>query len=186
MTPLTRLASRCVVAGVALGIACGPATPDVSRGPTCATGAAQANLDFTLQDLHGTDVRLSEFKGRVLFLNFWATWCGPCRVEIPALIDLQRRHGPDGLTVVGVVVRDDFAHARPYAENAGINYPVLDGTDRADIERVYQLPVLPSSFVVARDGSICSTHWGIPRPGPGETLEEGVRRGLDAAIKPLL
>jgi thiol-disulfide isomerase/thioredoxin len=185
MGPQGRIGSL-VIAGIAFVIACGPATPDVSRGPTCTADGAQANLDFTLRDLEGQQVRLSHFKGRVLFLNFWATWCGPCRIEIPALIDLQRRYGPAGLEVVGIVVRDDFAYARPYAEKAGINYPVLDGTGRDDLEQTYRPPVLPSSFLVARDGSMCSTHWGIPRPAPGETIDEGVRRGLAAAIKPLL
>ncbi len=181
-----QLARSLVLAGAALVMACGRPAPDVSQGPTCAANAGQARLDFTLKDLDGRDVPLSDFKGRVLFLNFWATWCGPCRVEIPALVDLQRRYGPAGLAVVGVVVHDDFALAGPYAASAGINYPVLDGTDRDDLDRAYRPPVLPSSFLIARDGSLCSMHRGIPRPGPGERIEDGIRRTLEAVITPLL
>jgi thiol-disulfide isomerase/thioredoxin len=175
-----------VTAAVAL-VACGRSAPsNAGAGPTCSTAGTPANLGFTLRDLNGTDVALASFKGKVVFLNFWATWCGPCKAEIPVLVDLHRQYQPQGFEVVGIVVDDDFALARPFTSQHKMIYPVLDGTERRDLEAVYKPVPLPKSFLIARDGSICAEHIGIPRPRDNESLADGIRRVLEAEIKPLL
>ena len=175
-----------IVGSIALAAACGR-SPDPPDGAACQVNPRKANFAFTLNGLDGRGVRLADFQGKVVFLNFWATWCVPCQVEIPILIELQKRYRASGLEVVGVVTRDDFANAGPYARQAGINYTVLDATTRQDFDDAYGPPAgLPSSFVIARDGSVCFEHVGVPRPGPDEALEDAIRRAFEAEIKALL
>jgi thiol-disulfide isomerase/thioredoxin len=167
--------------------ACSRAPEEPAAGAACAIKPEKANLAFTLNGLDGKPVRLADFQGKVLFLNFWATWCVPCQAEIPVLIDLQKEYRSRGVEVVGVVSSDDFANAGPYAEKAGMNYTILDATTRHDFEEAYgPLRGLPSSFVIARDGSLCFEHVGVPRPQPDETLEDAIRRTFEAEIKALL
>jgi peroxiredoxin len=122
----------------------------------------------------------------VLILDFWATWCVPCQVEIPGFVDLYRKFQSAGLEVVGVSVLDDFTKARPFVQQHGMNYTVLDGNERDDVERAFGPFVgLPTTLVIARDGSICAKHVGIPTLGTG-SLEESSRESFEAAVRPLL
>jgi len=108
----------------------------------------------------------------VLILDFWATWCLPCQVEIPGFIDLYRKYQSAGLEVVGITVLDDFKKARPFVEQHGMNYTVLDGNDRDDVERAFGPFVgLPTTLVIGRDGSICAKHVGIPSLGTGSLVD---------------
>ena len=144
-------------------------------------------MSFTLKGLNGDNIRLADYKGKIVFLNFWATWCVPCKAEIPVLIELQDRYKADGLEVVGVVTLDDFANAAPFAAEHKMNYTIVDGTTRQDVEEAYgPLPGLPSSFVIARNGSVCYEHVGVPRPEPNEKLHDAIRRVFEAEIKSLL
>jgi thiol-disulfide isomerase/thioredoxin len=175
------------VALLALAAACSGAPDGTTAGAACAVNPKKANLSFTLSGLDGRGVRLADYQGKVVFLNFWATWCVPCQAEIPILIELQEKYRDQGLDVVGVVALDDFAKAGPYAEKAGMNYTILDGTTRADVEEAYgPLAGLPSSFLIARDGSVCFEHLGVPRPRPDEALPDAIRRTFEAEIKALL
>ena len=183
----SQLARNLLIATLgALLVACGTPSPNTAAGPTCSTTGKPANLNFTLRDLNGVNVALTAFKGKVIFLNFWATWCGPCKAEIPVLVDLHRQYQPQGFEVVGIVVDDDFSRARPFASQHRMTYTVLDGTERRDLEAVYQPAPLPKSFLIARDGSICAEHIGIPQPRDNESLTDGIRRVLEGEIKPLL
>jgi thiol-disulfide isomerase/thioredoxin len=160
---------------------------EVVAGAGCPVPARRANLDLTLQNPDGANVRLADFRNKVLFVNFWATWCVPCRAEIPVLIELQDRYRSDGLEVLGLVVIDDFANAKPYADKTGINYTVLDATSRKDAEAAFgEVPGLPTSFVLTRDGTVCFEHVGVPKPRPGEALSDAIRRVFEAEIKALL
>ena len=85
----------------------------VTEGAACPADAKPANLNFTLKDMNNRDVRLSDFKGKVILLDFWATWCGPCKVEIPWFAELQEKYGPAGLQVVGVSVDDTHEQLDP-------------------------------------------------------------------------
>lgn len=156
--------------------------------PACPVDAKKANLDFTLKDIDGRDVRLADYQGKVLLLDFWATWCGPCKVEIPGFVDLYRRYKSQGFEVVGVVVLDEFARARPFAQQFKMNYPILDGVDREDIEDAFgPLFGLPTSFVIGRDGRICSKHVGLPpHESSTDPVEKAVRDIFEAEIRSLL
>src|SRR5437773_12057988 len=143
----------------------GPSDPDQPLAP-----------DFTLTELSGQKLRLADYKGKVVLLDFWATWCGPCRIEIPGFVEMYDKYKSRGLEVIGVVVLDEFAHAGPFARRFKMNYTILDGDGREDVEAAYgPLFALPTTFVIGRDGRICQKHIGLT---PRETFE--------AAIKSLL
>jgi len=91
----------------------------------CPATAKTANLDFALKDMSNKEVKLSAFKGKVILLDFWATWCGPCKIEIPWFIEFQEKYGKDGLQVVGVSVDDTLDKLKPYVAQMKMNYPVL-------------------------------------------------------------
>jgi thiol-disulfide isomerase/thioredoxin len=136
-----------------------------------ATGKA-APLTFTLKDMNGVDVQLASFKGKVILLNFWATWCGPCRAEIPALVELQEKY-KDDLVVLGFSVDDPVEKLRPYATEYRINYPVLVGLGREDVQDAFgPLWGIPVSVVIARDGTIAKKHSGI---GTKEQFEQEIK-----------
>jgi|RhiMethySRZTD1v2_1073278.scaffolds.fasta_scaffold585747_2 thiol-disulfide isomerase/thioredoxin len=120
-----------------------------------------AKLDFTLKDMHGVDVHLESFKGKVILLNFWATWCGPCRAEIPALVELQEQY-KDDLVVLGLSVDDTAEKLLPYAAEFKMNYPVLVGNGREDVQEAFgPLFGIPVSVIIGRDGRIAKKHSGI-------------------------
>lgn len=120
-----------------------------------------APLQFTMKDMNGIDVKLASFKGKVILLNFWATWCGPCREEIPSLVELQQNYG-DQLVVLGVSIDDPLSKLKPYATEMHMNYPVLVGKDRQDVQDAYgPLFGIPVSVFVDRDGRIWKRHSGI-------------------------
>src|SRR3954470_1002607 len=139
---------------------------------SCPANASKANLNFTMKDLDGRPVKLSDYQGKVLLLDFWATWCAPCKVEIPAFVDLYKTYKPRGFEIVGIVVMEDFVKAKPFVQQNGINYTVLNGVDREDVEDAFgPLFALPTSLVIARDGRICARHVGMP---PTKSKDPGV------------
>ncbi|HVZ22313.1 MAG TPA: TlpA disulfide reductase family protein [Vicinamibacterales bacterium] len=120
-----------------------------------------APLQFTLKDMNGVNVKLASFKGKIILLNFWATWCGPCRSEIPSLVDLQKQYSKD-LVVLGVSVDDPVEKLKPYATEMKMNYPVLVGNGREDVQDAYgPLWGIPVSVFIDRDGKIAKKHSGI-------------------------
>lgn len=129
---------------------------------SCPADAKAANMNFTLKDMEGKDVLLSEFKGKVVLLDFWATWCGPCKVEIPHFIEFQTAYGRAGLQVLGVSVDDTVDKLEPYVREMKMNYPVLQGLGHDDLQDAYG-PILgiPVSVLISRDGKICATHTGL-------------------------
>ena len=136
-----------------------------SASPETAADAAAvgrpAPLHFTLKDMNGIDVKLSSFKGKVIVLNFWATWCGPCEVEIPWLVEIQNTYRGD-LVVLGVSMDDTAAQLKPYAVTKAMNYPVLLGIDRDDVKDAFgPLFGIPVSIFIDRDGVIARRHSGI-------------------------
>jgi len=139
-----------------------PALSDDAQGGSCMVDAKPANLDFTMPDLQGKDVNLSSFKGKVILLNFWATWCGPCKAEIPGFVELQDQYGKDGLVIVGYSVDDDAPKAQAFADQFKMNYPILLGLGREDVQDAYG-PIwgIPASFLISRDGRVCQKHLGI-------------------------
>ena len=123
-----------------------------------------APLDFTLKDMNGVDVKLAAFKGKPIVLNFWATWCGPCRAEIPSLVELQKQYGDEGQDVVilGISVDDPVEKLKPYASQMKMNYPVLVGNGREDVQDAFgPLWGIPVTVFIDRDGKIAKKHSGI-------------------------
>jgi len=130
---------------------------------------------FELRDLQGKTVRLSDFKGKVVLLNFWATWCPPCRAEIPDLISLQKQYGAQGLVVLGVAMDEKGDKVvNPFAKRMKINYPVVIG-DQKTAAAYGGVMVVPTSFVIDRNGKVV-----------GEQEGAADRATFEKAIKPLL
>lgn len=149
--------------------AAGPAASDAA----CPANAKPANLNFTLKDLSGTDVKLSDFKGKVILLDFWATWCGPCKVEIPWFVEFQTKYGASGLQVVGVSVDDTVDKLNPFVREFKMNYPVLQGLGHDDLTNAYgPMWGIPVTAVISRDGKICSKHTGL---GSKDTFENEIK-----------
>jgi thiol-disulfide isomerase/thioredoxin len=167
---ITMLAAVALVGAVAFMRFGGPSateepggTPE--SGATAATSSpsdAAAAGGLVLKDMHGQDVALASFKGKVVILNFWATWCGPCKVEIPDLLALQADH-PDDLAVVGIVVMDPIDEKLPaFVKELKMTYPILDGNDRQDLEAAYGPFIgLPTSVILDKEGAIVTTRTGM-------------------------
>ena len=120
-----------------------------------------APLDFTLKDMNGVDVQLASFKGKVIVVNFWATWCGPCKAEIPDLVSLQTQYATD-LVVLGISVDDTPDKMKPYAAEYKVNYPLLVGNGRSDVQDAYgPLWGIPVSVIIDRNGIVAKKHSGI-------------------------
>jgi thiol-disulfide isomerase/thioredoxin len=120
-----------------------------------------ARLDFKLKDMNGVDVKLDSFKGKVILINFWATWCGPCKAEIPSLVELQEQYADD-LVVLGFSVDDPAEKMKPYAEEYKVNYPLLVGNGREDVQNAFgPLLGIPVSVIIDREGIIAKKHTGI-------------------------
>src|SRR4029450_2401930 len=148
------------------------AQADYPGEPEDAAAAGKtAPLHFTLKDMHGVDVQLASFKGKVILLNFWATWCGPCRAEIPSLVELQQEY-KDDLVVLGLSVDDTAEKLLPYAAEFKMNYPVLVGNGREDVQEVLgPLSGIQLSVTIGRDGVIAKKHSGI---GAKEQIEREI------------
>jgi thiol-disulfide isomerase/thioredoxin len=133
-----------------------------AAGAACPADAKPANLGFTLKDTNNKDVKLATLKGKVVLLDFWATWCGPCKIEIPWFIEFQQKYGKDGLQVVGVSVDDTQAKLKPYAAQMKMNYLVLQGLDQDAMQDAYgPLFGIPVTVLISRDGRMCHKHVGL-------------------------
>lgn len=169
---------RFVLLAVALGIgavALGFAAHRWLRAASVSVPATAT--EFALPDLAGKTRRLADWRGKVVLLNFWATWCPPCRYEIPGFIRLQRRYGDQGLQIVGISIDNPEAVAR-YWQEMKINYPLLLADDSTfELMSAYgnRPGSLPYSVVIGRDGGIIATRLGV--------YEEAA---LEKLIQPLL
>jgi thiol-disulfide isomerase/thioredoxin len=185
-----RAAVAAIVAVAGTGVlASGSAPLTGVETAACPANAKRANFNFTLQDTDGRPVKLSDYKGKVVLLDFWATWCGPCKIEIPGFVDLYSRYKAKGFEVVSVVILDKFANAKPFAKTMKMNYPVLDGDAQQDALDDAFGPFfgLPMSLLIARDGRVCQKHEGLPKVPKGTTADEkSIKAIFEAQIKALL
>jgi thiol-disulfide isomerase/thioredoxin len=138
------------------------------------TAASSAILALTLPDASGNEVRLDQWRGKVVVVNFWATWCAPCREEMPAFIEAQSKQGSQGLQFVGIAV-DDASKVRQFASEIKLNYPALIGGYGAlELSKTLGNTVmaLPFTIVIGRDGNVLRTQLG---PLPREQLASILR-----------
>jgi len=143
----------------------------------CPVDAKVANLNFTFKDLAGKPVTLSAYKGKVVLLDFWATWCPPCRKEIPGFVELYNTYKSRGLVVIGVSMDEDTPDVKHFATQYKMNYPILLGFGRdADLKPAFGELPLPTSFVIASDGRICGRHDGL-------TAKEQVEREIAGLLQ---
>jgi len=116
--------------------------------------------DFSLHDLHGDEVSLSDYEGQVVLVNFWATWCGPCRAEVPDLEAAYRAHRDEGFVVLGVNIEEPPETVRPFVEEFGVTYPVVLDS-KGQLVEAYRARGLPTSFIVDPEGVIRVRHVGF-------------------------
>lgn len=134
----------------------------------------QSAPDFTLEALDGPNLRLQEYRGQVVLINFWASWCGPCRQEMPVLDRLHQRYEEAGFAVLGVNVEGKRAPAEKIAKQAKVSFPVLiDAGQR--VSKEYDLEAMPSTVVVDRDGTVRYIHRGY-KPGDEAKYLEVVKQ----------
>lgn len=145
----------------------GPAPPITKSGPA---------PDFTLQSLDGNSMRLSDLRGKAVLLNFWATWCSPCKIEMPWFIELQKQYGARGLQIVGVAMDDSSKEdIAKFAKDMGVNYPVLLGKEEVG-DAYGGVPALPETFFIGRDGKIVDKIIGLK--GKAE-IEDSIKKALN-------
>ncbi|MGA8154123.1 MAG: TlpA disulfide reductase family protein [Terriglobales bacterium] len=131
--------------------------------------------DFTLQSLDGKTVRLADFRGKAVLLNFWATWCSPCKIEMPWFVELQKQYGPEGLQVVGVAMDDaSTKDIADFAKEMGVNYPVLIGKESVG-DAYGGVQFLPENFYIDRNGKVLDRAFGLK--GRDE-VEDDIKRIL--------
>jgi peroxiredoxin len=126
-----------------------------------AESARKPAPDFTLKDANGAPVKLADYKGKVVLLNFWATWCGPCKVEIPWFMEFEQKYKDRDFAVLGVSFDDDgWKSVKPYVESHKINYRIVIGTE--ELGQLYgNVEALPTSFIIDREGRIAARHEGL-------------------------
>lgn len=134
--------------------------------------------DFELTALDGKKVKLSDLRGKAVLVNFWATWCGPCKIEMPWLVDLQQKYSAKGLVVLGISVDEGSSDKiAAYAKEMGVNYTVLRSTDAVS-DSYGGIDGLPTTFYVNRDGVIIDQAAGLVSK---DTIEDDINRALGQA-----
>ncbi|HHM04367.1 MAG TPA: TlpA family protein disulfide reductase [Gammaproteobacteria bacterium] len=129
--------------------------------------------DFTLKSAGGENLKLSEFYGDVVMVNFWASWCGPCRQEMPLLDDLYQRYHELGFTILGVNVEEDPAQARRLLKEIPVSFPILFDSEQK-VSAAYDVIAMPSTVLIDRDGQLRYLHKGY-LPGFEDTYEEQIK-----------
>jgi cytochrome c biogenesis protein CcmG, thiol:disulfide interchange protein DsbE len=141
----------------------------------CAGDTAIKARNFLLRDIDNRKWVFSSTKGKVVLVDFWATWCGPCKVEIPEFVDMYSRYKDKGLEVVGVAMDDDLARIKSFAAEYKMNYPILIGAGADGVLRAWGVSGLPTTFIVSRDGMVCRRFVG-----------QATREDVEETIKSLL
>lgn len=148
------------------------------------TGPARLRVapDFSLESLNGEIVHLSDFRGKVVLLNFWATWCGPCKILTPWFVDLQNQYRPEGLEIVGIALDEDATKVEiaELTDELRVNYIVLIGNEK--VAKAYGgVPAMPDTFFIGRDGKIVDRIIGLKSKGE---IEDYIKKALDAQLEP--
>ncbi len=139
--------------------------------------------EISLTDINGHSLKLSDFRGRVVVLDFWATWCGPCRIEIPEFVELQKRYETQGFSMIGISMDDTADPVVDFYKELQMNYPVAVGNSRLG-DLYGGIPGLPTTYVIGRDGRIYAKHVGATDPGVFESeVKELLAAGATDEVK---
>jgi peroxiredoxin len=131
--------------------------------------------DFALQSVDGNTVHLSDFRGKAVLLNFWATWCSPCKIEMPWFVELQQQYGPQGLQVVGVAMDDASTQdIAKFAKDMGVNYPILIGKESVG-DAYGGVQFLPTTYFIGRDGKVVGHEFGLKSRSE---FEDNIKKAL--------
>ncbi len=133
----------------------------------------QVAPDFALKSSTGENLRLSEYRGDVVMINFWATWCGPCRQEMPLLDELYTRYARVGFSLLGVNIDDDSRRAMQMVEELGVSFPVLFDS-RKEVSKLYEVEAMPVTVLVDREGNVRHVHHGY-KPGYEDKYLDQIR-----------
>ncbi|MBU1309779.1 MAG: TlpA family protein disulfide reductase [Gammaproteobacteria bacterium] len=132
--------------------------------------------DFTLKALDGSNLRLAEQKGDIMLINFWASWCGPCIQEMPALDKLAQKYQPLGVQVWGVNVESDSSAAKNYLSKVQVAFPILFDLDNS-VSKAYQVDAMPTTVILDKDGKVRAVHRGY-QPGYEKKYENDIKQLL--------
>ena len=158
------------VAALALGLSLILSTLPVQAGSEKIEGAAP---DFTLKAHSGPNKRLKELRGDVVMINFWASWCGPCRQEMPILNDLYKRYRRAGFTILGVNVEANTSDAKRYLKEVPVTFPILHDT-QSEVSKMYDVDAMPTTVMVDRNGNMRYLHRGY-KPGYEDDYREQIK-----------
>ncbi len=179
-----------LVLGLATLMACSgsKAQSDSARASAKAHNDRKAAPDFTLTDSDGAKVKLADYRGKVVLLNFWATWCGPCQIEIPWFMEFEQQYKSKGFEVLGVSMDEDgWSAIKPYMAEHKLNYRILLGDD--SVSQLYGgLDALPTTFIIDRDGRFAfPPHVGLVGKNEYASEIESLldEKGTDASSRPL-
>jgi thiol-disulfide isomerase/thioredoxin len=159
--PMLRTRTSITSNGVSAG------APGAANAKAGCDAEGRAKYDFVLKNEYNVPVKMTDYKGKVVILNFWATWCGPCKVEIPSFVELYAKYKDKGLVIVGVSIDDSPEQLQSFMKEYRMNYPVLQM--KPEVEDFWgPFYGYPTTFVIARDGSICTKHLGPITKDQGE------------------
>src|SRR2546422_8666669 len=143
--------------------------------PTARLTQSSVARDFSLESLEGKSMSLSDLRGKAVLLNFWATWCTPCKIEMPWFVDLQKQYGAQGLQVIGVAMdeasKEDIAK---FARDMGVNYPILIGKESVG-DAYGGVQFLPTTYFIGRDGKVVAHEFGLKSRSE---FEDNIKKAL--------
>ena len=173
--PRSRLVFAGALALTCLGLACSSA-PTSAKAAVKSENERKVAPDFALKDSNGATVKLSDYKGKVVLLDFWATWCGPCKIEIPWFIEFEQTYKDKGFAVLGVSMDEDgWTAVKPYLLEHKLNYRVALGNEQ--VGQMYGgLDALPTTFMIDRAGKIAKVHIGL------ETGKDGFQNEINSLL----
>ncbi|HTM50529.1 MAG TPA: TlpA disulfide reductase family protein [Bryobacteraceae bacterium] len=182
------LAASCVALAL-IGSGCNSSKP-VRAASSKAEKDRKPAPEFELKDADGKTVRLSDYKGKVVLLDFWATWCGPCKIEIPWFIEFERKYKDKGFAVIGVSMDEEgWTAVKPFVSELAINYRILQGND-ATADLYGGVNALPTTFLIDRNGKVVWKHEGLAGKDAFEDeikkLMESTSAGLTRRFAPAL
>jgi thiol-disulfide isomerase/thioredoxin len=139
--------------------------------PAMAVSPSGPAPQFQLASMAGKDVNLAQYKGQVVMINFWATWCGPCREEMPILEKLHAKYKPMGFTMIGVNVEPDSKAAANWLKSTPVTFPILFDTN-SEVSKLYSVAGMPSTVIVDRKGNLRWLHRGYKAGDENEYLNQ--------------